>query len=56
MQLVGGHQRVQDGRQSFTMAPLFPLSVRDPGMLGREDVRQLLKKKHYGQAFRLGWH
>jgi len=34
------------------MAPLFPSSVRDPGMLGREDVRQLLKKKALIRAAR----
>jgi hypothetical protein len=40
--------------RTVATVPLSRRSVRAPGILGREDIRQLKKKKHYARAFLLG--
>ena len=47
-------QRTQRGPSSFLTGPLSRRSVRALGILAREDIRQLMKKKRYARAFRSG--
>ena len=47
-------QRAQRGPSSFATAPLSRRSGRALGILAREDIRQLMKKKRYARAFRSG--